>query len=144
MIYIENSLSSETLTRYLTVSNLDCRIPTIEIDKPSPIYYSPSVYLKTSTIDIVATVWVTCQVTQTYSKAWHVYTVDSVSGADTGSVDLSSNPTIRVNNLVIGSGRLATGLYRLSFTVKTKNTNFFLIFVVVVVNIISFNYVTFI
>lgn len=117
-------MSSETLIRYVTVSNLDCRIPTIEIDKPSPLYYSPSVYLKTSTIDIVATVWVTCQVTQTYSKAWHVYTVDSVSGTDTGSIDLSSNPTTRVNNLVIGSGRLATGLYRLSFTVKT-NTNIY-------------------
>lgn len=115
---MRNSLSSQTITNYLTVSNIDCMLPTIQLDKLSPLFYEPIVLKRSDIVDVCATVWITCQVTQTYTKAWQMFSVDSLSGIDVASIDLSSNPTSQLNNLVIPANTLTAGLYRLKFKVN--------------------------
>lgn len=116
-ILIKNSMSSQTLTQSYTVSNINCMIPTIELDQLSALFYQPMVYKMSDIVDICATVWVNCSVTQTYTRSWRVSRVDALDGSSLANVDLGSNPTSSLNNLIIQPKILAAGLYKLSFTV---------------------------
>lgn len=115
---MKNSISSQTVSQYVTVSNLDCANPSIQLDYYSPIFYQPIVYKASDIVDIIASVSVKCNVTQSYSKQWSLYKVNSVTGGDYQSVDLSSNPTWQNNEIVIQKNSISFGLYRLNFKVK--------------------------
>jgi hypothetical protein len=114
---VKNSLSSQTVIKYLTVSDLDCHNPTISIENRTSLFYSPCVYKKSDLISVVSDTTINCVASLENVKQWSVYLISPFDGSIMQTIDLSSNPSIQQAELILYPSSLNVGLYMLEYKV---------------------------
>lgn len=111
-VTLKNSLSSSTTLKYLTVSNLDCMNPVIQIEGRANLFYKPIINYKSDLIVISTNTEIRCNETLLNKKMWTGYLVSPFDGSILNSVNLNSLSSKQLAELVIYPNTLTYGLYK--------------------------------
>ena len=120
-----NSFGSSQASAGLNVLSamIDCESPVVDIEKKSPLFYSPSVHKKNELFSLIGSTVLACNVSAQNKKEWIVYKIDESTGMAQYSVSLPNNPTTEYAELVVQPNSLSYGLYMFRFRVSMLNAN---------------------
>lgn len=109
----------------IVVSDVACKPPNITIRDASTDFEKPVIMKRHKQIRILTKTKITCSHTRDNVKQWAIYTVNPLTGEETGEViDISKNPSAITSELALRPRFLALGLYKVTYTVTMDQSKF--------------------
>ncbi len=115
---IKNFVVSKYFSTKISISNLLCTSPNLDINLKSDSFLNPIVFKRSELISIIAYVTLNCNITLENSKQWSLMKLNELDGSIIKQIDLSSNPSSTNAELVIKQNTLEYGLYKISVKVS--------------------------
>lgn len=124
-VNVTNSFGSSRVSTSVNVLSamIDCQSPVVDIEKKSPLFYSPTVYKKNELFSLIGSISLACNISAQNKKEWILYKIDESTGSIQYTVSLLNNPTTEYAELVVQPNSLSYGLYMFRFKVTMLNTN---------------------
>ena len=115
---IKNYIESIKITTNVTVSNVDCLIPQLDIENRAANFLNPTKILRSKTFSVVSVTTLTCDFNLKNSKQWYLYEIDPAKGTVVKSISLANNPSANNAELLIKSNSLQYATYRFVYQVS--------------------------
>ena len=115
---IKNDLESLKLTTTVTVSNLNCKRPILDVQNRASDFFKPVIIKRSIGFSVVGKTTLDCEVTLKNTKQWFIYEINSFSGLTSRIVDIKNIISSFSAEIYIPSNFLDYGTYRFIYQVS--------------------------
>ncbi len=117
---IKNNLESLKLSTTVTVSNLKCKRPVVNIQNRASNFLKPNIIKRSIQFSVVGITTLDCEITLKSTKQWLVYEINPLTGSYTKTVDIRDIISSFSAEIYISSNFLDYGTYQFIFQVKIE------------------------
>ena len=115
---VGNQLASFSESRSVTVMEIDCRLPLVNIKNPADDFTNGTEFWKSRPVQLYAKSFVDCNATSIIKRYWSGVRLDPVTGLELDEIDLTSLDSYKKTFLYIPPFFLEKGVYRMTFNVE--------------------------
>jgi hypothetical protein len=114
---IKNYLESLKLTTTVTVSNLKCKRPTLNIQNRANNFLKPTITKRSMQFSVIGITTLDCEITLKNIKEWFLYEINPLTGSYTKTVDKRDIISSFSSEIYIPSNFLDNGTYQFIYQV---------------------------
>jgi hypothetical protein len=114
---IKNNFESLKLTTTVTVSNLNCKRPALDIQNRATNFFDPLVIKRSKRFSVIGITKLDCEVTLKNTKKWLVYEINPLTGLNIKVVNITGIISSFSSEIYISSNFLEYGSYRFIYQV---------------------------
>jgi hypothetical protein len=114
---IKNDLESLKLTTTVTVSNLKCKRPTLNIQNRANNFLKPTITKRSMQFSVIGITTLDCEITLKNIKEWFLYEINPLTGSYTKTVDKRDIISSFSSEIYIPSNFLDNGTYQFIYQV---------------------------